>query len=100
MNNLKQLNQFYTNGIWKIESVVPESHRKGRHGVFINEIRINAPLILMYVNNERGKVDELYGKCLQTSLVEKITINHGIMGYVGQIEIKTMNSVYTLVRVL
>lgn len=96
---MKQVNQFYTNGVWKIESVVPESHRIGRHGVFINEIRINAPLIMMYVNNERGKVDEMCGKCLRTSFIGDIQIEEDSTGEVNKIQVDTMNSVYVLVRV-
>lgn len=96
----KQVTEHFDNGIWKIASVEPPSHRIGRHGVFVNSIRVNAPLVMMYINHERGKVDEIYGKCLQTSLIEKITIDYGIMGYVGCIDVQTMNSLYTLVRVL
>ena len=99
-NNIpRQVNQHFDNGIWKITSVHPESHRVGRHGIFITTIRVNAPLLMMYINHERGKVDEMYGKCLQTSLIEKIHVMEDSEGRINSIQVSTMNSQYVLDRV-
>lgn len=98
-NPIQEVNQFYTNGIWKITDVYPDPHRVGRHGVFVNEIRVNAPLIMIYVNYERGKVDEMFGKFLRTSQIEKIRVMKRDDGEVYSIQVSTINSQYVLDRV-